>query len=147
MAKVRVIKGDNRTGFVDESQLATARAQGWQPATEEDVTAAKLRPDINAPQQTVVGGKTAAVAQFGQMLDEVRAKVVPLMDDVQKAVLAFTAVAQRATDPAGIFILSGSPASVSDANAPRAPGRVFWNSSELSVSEERFTPAGVSRRL
>lgn len=43
----------------------------------------------------------AATDTIGQMLDEVRAKVVPLMDDVQKAVLAFTTVAQRATDPSG----------------------------------------------
>jgi len=32
---------------------------------------------------------------------DLRAKIVPLIDDVQKAVAAFTAVAQRATDPAG----------------------------------------------
>ena len=38
---------------------------------------------------------------LGQMIDEVRAKVMPLIDDIQKAVLAFTAVAQRAVDPAG----------------------------------------------
>jgi phospholipid/cholesterol/gamma-HCH transport system substrate-binding protein len=43
----------------------------------------------------------AATDTIGQILDEVRAKVVPLIDDVQKAVLAFTAVAQRAVDPAG----------------------------------------------
>ena len=35
------------------------------------------------------------------MIDEVRAKITPVFDDVQKAVQAFTAVAQRATDPAG----------------------------------------------
>ncbi len=43
----------------------------------------------------------AATDTLGQMIDEVRAKVMPLIDDIQKAVLAFTAVAQRATDPQG----------------------------------------------
>jgi len=43
----------------------------------------------------------AATDTLGQMIDELRAKVMPLIDDVQKAVLAFTAVAQRAVDPAG----------------------------------------------
>jgi len=38
---------------------------------------------------------------IGQMVDELRAKILPLMDDVQKAVQTFTAVAQRAMDPAG----------------------------------------------
>ena len=45
--------------------------------------------------------RTSKDPRIGQILDEVRAKVVPLIDDVQKAVLAFTAVAQRAVDPAG----------------------------------------------
>ena len=38
---------------------------------------------------------------LGQMIDELRAKIVPLLDDVEKAVVAFTAVARRAVDPAG----------------------------------------------
>jgi phospholipid/cholesterol/gamma-HCH transport system substrate-binding protein len=38
---------------------------------------------------------------LGQMIDELRAKVIPLLDDVHKAVEAFTAVAHRAVDPAG----------------------------------------------
>ncbi|MGD9878665.1 MAG: MlaD family protein [Reyranella sp.] len=38
---------------------------------------------------------------LGQMIDELRAKVMPLIDDVNKAVQAFTAVAHRAVDPAG----------------------------------------------
>jgi phospholipid/cholesterol/gamma-HCH transport system substrate-binding protein len=43
----------------------------------------------------------AATDTLGQMIDELRAKIMPLLDDVQKAVVAFTAVAQRAVDPAG----------------------------------------------
>jgi hypothetical protein len=62
MAKVRVTKGDNRTGFVDEAQLATARAQGWAPATEEDVTAAKLRREASTALGTFEAG-TQAVAR------------------------------------------------------------------------------------
>ncbi|MFO1161978.1 MAG: MlaD family protein [Reyranellaceae bacterium] len=38
---------------------------------------------------------------LGQMIDELRAKVMPLLDDVNKAVVAFTEVAHRAIDPAG----------------------------------------------
>jgi phospholipid/cholesterol/gamma-HCH transport system substrate-binding protein len=38
---------------------------------------------------------------LGQMIDELRAKIIPLLDDVQKAVVAFTVVAHRAVDPAG----------------------------------------------
>jgi phospholipid/cholesterol/gamma-HCH transport system substrate-binding protein len=38
---------------------------------------------------------------LGQMIDELRAKIMPLLDDVQKAVVAFTVVAHRAVDPAG----------------------------------------------
>ena len=43
----------------------------------------------------------AATDTIGQMLDEVRARITPVFEDVQKAVQAFTAVAQRASDPAG----------------------------------------------
>jgi phospholipid/cholesterol/gamma-HCH transport system substrate-binding protein len=38
---------------------------------------------------------------LGQMIDEIRAKIVPLLDEVQQAIVAFTAVARRAVDPAG----------------------------------------------
>src|SRR5262249_7649818 len=38
---------------------------------------------------------------LGQMIDELRAKIMPLLDEVQKAVAAIAAFAQRATDPAG----------------------------------------------
>ncbi len=43
----------------------------------------------------------AATDTIGKVIDELRDKVLPLVDDVHKAVLAFTAVAQRAVDPAG----------------------------------------------
>ncbi len=43
----------------------------------------------------------AATDTLGAMIDEVRAKIVPVIDDIHKAVQAFTAVAERATDPAG----------------------------------------------
>ena len=38
---------------------------------------------------------------LGQMIDELRAKVIPILDDVHKAVEAFTAAAHRLVDPAG----------------------------------------------
>jgi phospholipid/cholesterol/gamma-HCH transport system substrate-binding protein len=43
----------------------------------------------------------APTDNLGQMVDELRAKFLPIIDDVQKAVRAFTAVAQRAVDPKG----------------------------------------------
>jgi phospholipid/cholesterol/gamma-HCH transport system substrate-binding protein len=42
-----------------------------------------------------------ATDTLGEMIDEVRAKVVPVIDEIHKAVQAFNAVAQRITDPAG----------------------------------------------
>jgi phospholipid/cholesterol/gamma-HCH transport system substrate-binding protein len=38
---------------------------------------------------------------IGQMVDELRARLLPLMDDVKRAVVSFTAVASRAVDPKG----------------------------------------------
>jgi len=38
---------------------------------------------------------------IGQVVDELKAKVLPLIEDIHKAVQAFTLVAQRAVDPAG----------------------------------------------
>jgi phospholipid/cholesterol/gamma-HCH transport system substrate-binding protein len=38
---------------------------------------------------------------IGQLVDELRAKLLPLMDDAQNAVVAFTALTKRALDPAG----------------------------------------------
>jgi phospholipid/cholesterol/gamma-HCH transport system substrate-binding protein len=43
----------------------------------------------------------AATDTIGQMVDELRAKIIPLIDDVQKAVLSFNTLAQRAIDPEG----------------------------------------------
>ena len=38
---------------------------------------------------------------IGQVVDELRAKIMPLIDEAQRAVTAFTAFARRAADPAG----------------------------------------------
>ena len=38
---------------------------------------------------------------IGQVVDELRAKIMPLIDEAQRAVTAFTAFAKRAADPAG----------------------------------------------
>lgn len=38
---------------------------------------------------------------FEQLFTDVRAKIIPLMDEMQKAVTALTVLAQRAADPAG----------------------------------------------
>lgn len=42
-----------------------------------------------------------ATDTLGQIADELRAKIMPLLDEAQKTVQAFTAAAQRITDPAG----------------------------------------------
>lgn len=42
-----------------------------------------------------------ATDSLGEMIEEVRAKVVPVIDEIHKAVQAFNAVAQRITDPSG----------------------------------------------
>ncbi len=42
-----------------------------------------------------------ATDSLGEMIEEVRAKVVPVIDEIHKAVQAFNAVAQRITDPQG----------------------------------------------
>jgi phospholipid/cholesterol/gamma-HCH transport system substrate-binding protein len=42
-----------------------------------------------------------ATDSLGEMIEEVRAKVVPVIDEIHKAVQSFNAVAQRITDPAG----------------------------------------------
>lgn len=55
MAKVRVVTGDNRTGFVDEANLATARAQGWELATEQEAEAKKARREASGVTGTAVG--------------------------------------------------------------------------------------------
>jgi phospholipid/cholesterol/gamma-HCH transport system substrate-binding protein len=43
----------------------------------------------------------AATDTIGELIDDLRAKIIPLIDDTKKAVQAFTVVAQRAVDPAG----------------------------------------------
>lgn len=42
-----------------------------------------------------------ATDSLGEMIEEVRAKIVPVIDEIHKAVQAFNAVAQRITDPQG----------------------------------------------
>ena len=42
-----------------------------------------------------------ATDTIGELVDELRAKILPLIDDTKKAVQAFTVVAQRAVDPKG----------------------------------------------
>src|SRR5262249_12488679 len=43
----------------------------------------------------------AATDTIGELVDELRAKIIPLIGDTKKAVQAFTVVAQRAVDPKG----------------------------------------------
>mgnify|MGYP000093054397 CR=1 FL=1 len=59
MAKVRVVKGDNKTGFVELEKLATAKAQGWREATEDEATAKKQRREAASVTGTIQGGLEA----------------------------------------------------------------------------------------
>ncbi|TXL71596.1 MCE family protein [Vineibacter terrae] len=47
------------------------------------------------------GTDRAPTDTIGQVVDELRARLIPLLDEVQKGVVAFTAVANRLADPAG----------------------------------------------
>jgi phospholipid/cholesterol/gamma-HCH transport system substrate-binding protein len=51
----------------------------------------------------VITAKTdqAPTDAIGQLVDDLRGKIPPLLDEVQRAVVAFTAVANRAVDPKG----------------------------------------------
>lgn len=62
MAKVRVVRGDNSTGYVDESKLAEAKSQGWREATEKEATAKKARREASSTTGTLLGGFEAVAA-------------------------------------------------------------------------------------
>jgi hypothetical protein len=57
--KVRVVTGDNRTGYVDAANFATARAQGWRLATEGEAEAKKLRREASSATGVVKHGALA----------------------------------------------------------------------------------------
>lgn len=60
--KVRVVTGDNRTGYVDADKLAAAKAKGWREATEKEAKQKQLRREASGVVGTVQGGFEAVAA-------------------------------------------------------------------------------------
>ena len=84
-----------------DSQVTIRRQFGVAGAAYIDI-ARGVGPELDWSYAVIAASSERAPTDtLGQLFDEVRAKIMPLLDNVQAAVLAFTAVAQRATDPAG----------------------------------------------
>jgi phospholipid/cholesterol/gamma-HCH transport system substrate-binding protein len=84
-----------------DSQVSIRRQFGVAGAAYIDISRGS-GPELDWSYAVITAqSERAATDTLGQMIDEVRAKVLPILDDVQKAVTAITAVAQRAGDPAG----------------------------------------------
>lgn len=64
--KVRVVRGDNRTGYVERGNVAAALAQGWTIGTEGEAAAKQLRREASGVVGTTVGG-VEAVARGASM--------------------------------------------------------------------------------
>lgn len=58
--KVRVVAGDNRTGYVTQEGLRGALANGWRVATEEEAEQKKLRREASSATGTLKHGTLAA---------------------------------------------------------------------------------------
>ena len=84
-----------------DSQVAIRRQFGVAGAAFIDISRG-TGPELDWSYAVITAtSERAATDTIGQMVDELRAKLLPLMDDVQKAVVAFTALANRAIDPEG----------------------------------------------
>jgi phospholipid/cholesterol/gamma-HCH transport system substrate-binding protein len=84
-----------------DSQVFIRRQFGVAGAAFLDITRGS-GPELDWSYAVVTAGNERAPTDtIGQLVDEVRGRVVPIMDDLQKAIVAFTVVAQRAVDPAG----------------------------------------------
>jgi phospholipid/cholesterol/gamma-HCH transport system substrate-binding protein len=93
---------DQMRPFIRRDSVVSIRKQfGVAGAAYIDISRGN-GPELDWSYAVVVAtSERAPTDTLGQMIDELRAKVMPLLDDVQKAVAAITAFAQRATDPAG----------------------------------------------
>lgn len=84
-----------------DSVVAIRRQFGVAGAAYIDISRGK-GPELDWSYAVVsAASDRAATDTIGQVVDEVRGKIIPLIDDIQKAVQAFTAVAQRAVDRSG----------------------------------------------
>jgi phospholipid/cholesterol/gamma-HCH transport system substrate-binding protein len=93
---------DQMRPFIRRDSVVTIRRQfGVAGAAYIDI-ARGVGPELDWSYAVIAAASERAPTDtLGQMIDELRAKIMPLIDDVQKAVLAFAAVAERATDPGG----------------------------------------------
>lgn len=77
-----------------DSQVSIRRQFGVAGAAYIDISRGK-GPELDWSYAVVTAqSERAATDTLGQMIDEIRAKVMPILDDVQKAVTAFTTLAQ-----------------------------------------------------
>lgn len=84
-----------------DSQVSIRRVFGVAGAAYIDISRGK-GPELDWSYAVVTAqSERGATDTIGQMVEEIRAKIIPLMDEAQKAAVAFTAVAQRAADPGG----------------------------------------------
>jgi phospholipid/cholesterol/gamma-HCH transport system substrate-binding protein len=93
---------DQMRPFIRRDSVVTIRRQfGVAGAAYIDI-ASGVGPELDWSYAVIAANSDRAPTDsLGEMIDELRAKIMPLIDDVQKAVTAFTAFAQRAADPAG----------------------------------------------
>jgi phospholipid/cholesterol/gamma-HCH transport system substrate-binding protein len=101
MHAIAVVADQMRPFIRRDSQVAIRRQFGVAGAAYIDISRGN-GPEVDWS-YAVVSASTdrAPTDTIGQMVDELRGKILPLIDDIQKAVQAFTSVAQRAVDPAG----------------------------------------------
>jgi phospholipid/cholesterol/gamma-HCH transport system substrate-binding protein len=93
---------DQMRPFIRRDSVVTIRRQfGVAGAAYIDIRSG-VGPELDWSYAVIAANSDRAPTDsLGEMIDELRAKIMPLIDDVQKAVTAFTAFAQRAADPAG----------------------------------------------
>src|SRR5690349_14867059 len=93
---------DQMRPFIRRDSLVSIRRQfGVAGAAYIDISRG-VGPELDWSYAVIAAqSERAPTDTLGQLIDELKGKIMPLIDDVQKAVLAFTAVAQRATDPQG----------------------------------------------
>lgn len=95
------IEGQMRPFIRRDSHVAIRRQFGVVGAAFIDISRGE-GPELDWSYAVLTASSDRAPTDtIGQLIDELRAKILPLVDDVHKAVLAFTVVAQRAVDPAG----------------------------------------------
>ena len=95
------VENQMRTFIRRDSTVSIRRQFGVAGAAFIDITRGS-GPELDWSYAVVTASSDRAPTDpIGKVIDEVRDKLLPMLDDVHKAVLAFTVVAQRAVDPAG----------------------------------------------